>query len=270
VHELDREHPKATKELLDIATRHASSKEAVGAVFVQSNGKTAPSGGREASAIVADKGTKMGVMSGKRGTKRWPQWVAVTTSCDEGNNDKDVGDSDEELIAPTEPDFKHQARLPTDHFEKLLKATCSNHTYLVKHKLKECTLKKNYMTTGTFPRSKKTEGDSAGKIATPFAEEKAGMSIYDGPTPHESCHKLKLTGQAINAMSAIVPDYLRRSESPITFDQTNNPNSIPKPGRFLLIVDPLVGTTRLTESLMDRASGLNLMYLSTFVGLGLT
>jgi hypothetical protein len=31
----------------------------------------------------------------------------VTTSCDEGDNDKDVGDSDEELIAAAERDFKH-------------------------------------------------------------------------------------------------------------------------------------------------------------------
>jgi hypothetical protein len=30
----------------------------------------------------------------------------VTTSCDEGDNDKDVGDSDEELIAATERKVK--------------------------------------------------------------------------------------------------------------------------------------------------------------------
>jgi hypothetical protein len=45
---------------------------------------------------------------------------------------------------------------------------------------------------------------------------------------------------------------------------------IPKSGRFSLIVDPLVGTTRLTKALMDRGSGLNLMYLDTFEVLGLT
>jgi hypothetical protein len=46
VHELGRDQPKTTKELLDIATRHASGEEAVGAVFVQSTGKVAPGGGR--------------------------------------------------------------------------------------------------------------------------------------------------------------------------------------------------------------------------------
>jgi hypothetical protein len=37
-----------------------------------------------------------------------------------------------------------------------------------------------------------------------------------------------------------------------------------------LIVDPLVGTTQLTNALMNGGSGLNLMYIDTFEGLGLT
>jgi hypothetical protein len=38
VHELDHDQQKTTKELLDIATRHASGEEAVRAIFVQANG----------------------------------------------------------------------------------------------------------------------------------------------------------------------------------------------------------------------------------------
>jgi hypothetical protein len=34
VHDLDRDQPKTTKELLNIATRHASGEEAVGAIFM--------------------------------------------------------------------------------------------------------------------------------------------------------------------------------------------------------------------------------------------
>jgi hypothetical protein len=104
----------------------------------------------------------------------------VATSCDEGSKDKDAGDSDEELVATAEHDIKHQVWLPVDPFEKLLEMTCPNHTYPVKHKLKECTMMKNYMTTGTFARSKKPEGDSAGKVASPFPEEKVVMLIYGG------------------------------------------------------------------------------------------
>jgi hypothetical protein len=107
----------------------------------------------------------------------------ITTSCDEGDNDKEANNSDEELIAVAEHDFKRQARQPTDHFEKLLEVTCPNHAYPIWHKLKECTMMKNYMTTGTFAKGKKPEGGPVGKAATPFPEEKAVMLIYSGPTP---------------------------------------------------------------------------------------
>jgi hypothetical protein len=125
------------------------------------------------------------------------------------------------------------------------------------------------MTMGTFARSKKPEGDSVGKATAPFPKEKAVMSIYSGSALHESCRKLKLISWAINVVGAAVLEYLHWSESPITFDRMDHSDRIPKPGRFPLIVDPLVGTTRLTKALMDGDSSLNLMYLGTFEGLGL-
>jgi hypothetical protein len=64
--------------------------------------------------------------------------------------------------------------------------------------------------------------------------------------------------------------HLHRSKSPIMFNRMDHLDCIPKPGRFPLIVDLLVGTTRLTKALMDGGIGLNLMYLDTFKGLGLT
>jgi hypothetical protein len=45
IHELSREQPKATNELLDIATQHTSGKEAVGAAFTLGNAGTAAGGG---------------------------------------------------------------------------------------------------------------------------------------------------------------------------------------------------------------------------------
>jgi hypothetical protein len=156
----------------------------------------------------------------------------VTTNHDEDDNDKDAGDSDEELMAAADRDFKRQARLSIDHFEKLLEAMCSNHTYHIKHKLKECTTMKNYMTMRNLARNMKPEGDSAGKVATPFPEEKAVMSIYGRPAPHESCRKLKLIGQVVNSVGTGVLEFLHWSESMITFDWTDHLDSNPKPGRF--------------------------------------
>jgi hypothetical protein len=142
--------------------------------------------------------------------------------------------------------------------------------YPMRHKLNKCSMMKNYMTVVNFAISKKPDDDSLGKASAPFPQEKAVMSIYGGPAPHESCCKLNLTGRAINDVSAVVPEYLRWSESQITFYRTDHPDSIPKPGRIPLIIDLLVGTTCLTKALKDGGSDLNLMYLDTFEGLGLT
>jgi hypothetical protein len=93
---------------------------------------------------------------------------------------------------------------PGDHIEKLLEATYPNHTYPARHKLKGCTMMKNYITMGTFASGKRPEGDSAGKVAAPSFEEKAVISIYGDPAPHELQCKIKLTGRAINTVSTVV------------------------------------------------------------------
>jgi hypothetical protein len=100
---------------------------------------------------------------------------------------------------------------------------------------------KNYMTTKNLARNKKPEGDSAGKEATPFPEEKVVMLIYGGQAPHKSRPKLKHTGRAIHSISMAVPEYLRWSESLFSFHRMDHPNMIAKLGTFPLIVDPLVG-----------------------------
>jgi hypothetical protein len=67
---------------------------------------------------------------------------------------------------------------------------------------------KNYMTMGAFTKGKKPKCDSVGDATVPFPEEKAVMSIYGRPTPHESWRKFKLTSWAVNAISPATPDYL--------------------------------------------------------------
>jgi hypothetical protein len=142
--------------------------------------------------------------------------------------------------------------------------------YPIRHKLKECSMMKNYMTTGSLTKGKKHKDDAPGKAAAPFPGEKAVMSIYDGPVPYKSRRKIKLTSQTVNTVSSADPEYLHWFESPITFDRMDHSDSILKPMSFPLIVDSLVEMTRLTKALMDGGSGLNLMYLDTFEGLGLT
>jgi hypothetical protein len=67
-----------------------------------------------------------------------------------------------------ERDFKHQRWPPKDHFKKLLKATYPHHSYSVKHKLKDCTMIKNFMTSGAFSKVGSLEGTRVGKVRRPL------------------------------------------------------------------------------------------------------
>jgi len=65
------------------------------------------------------------------------------------------------------------------------------------------------------------------------------------------------------------PRYLKWSKTPITFDQSDHPPHVATPGRQALVVDPVVGGTRLTKALMDGGSGLNILYDETLRGMGI-
>jgi hypothetical protein len=63
--------------------------------------------------------------------------------------------------------------------------------------------------------------------------------------------------------------YLKWSKTPITFDQSDHPAHVATPGRQALVVDPVVGGTRLHKVLMDGGSGLNILYAETLQGMGI-
>jgi hypothetical protein len=60
-----------------------------------------------------------------------------------------------------------------------------------------------------------------------------------------------------------IPKSLRWSSTPITFDQNNHPPSIPRPGSYPLLVNPIVGNKRLTKVSMDGGCSLNILYVET-------
>jgi len=85
----------------------------------------------------------------------------------------------------------------------------------------------------------------------------------------ESRHKQKLTHHNIRAAELATPLFLWRSNSAITYDRSDHPDYIPYPGRCPLVVDPIIGTKRLTEVLLDGGSGLNIMYSETLDAMGI-
>ena len=60
-----------------------------------------------------------------------------------------------------------------------------------------------------------------------------------------------------------VPSFLHWSESPITFDQRNHLPHVTRLGRYALVVNPIIRKKHLTKVLMDRGSGLNILYIDT-------
>jgi hypothetical protein len=64
------------------------------------------------------------------------------------------------------------------------------------------------------------------------------------------------------------PVYLDWSDKPITFDQGDHTDFVPSPGRYPLVVDPIIGNVRLSKVLMDGGSSLNIIYAETLELLG--
>jgi hypothetical protein len=40
--------------------------------------------------------------------------------------------------------------MPIDYFKRLLEEACPNHTYRVRHKLKDCSMMRSFMTSGSL------------------------------------------------------------------------------------------------------------------------
>ena len=140
--------PWTTKELLDIATSHASSKEAVGAIFDRSRGKAKRD--EDIDEVPSDRSNKKKSQKGPGGS----------------------------LVAATE---RKAGRAPTegtpDHFDKLLEGPCSNHTFPIKHMYKDCSLMKRFF-TGV---PKKWEQKKKPKVGVDDTREKDdGFPLPDG------------------------------------------------------------------------------------------
>jgi hypothetical protein len=71
------------------------------------------------------------------------------------------------------------------------------------------------------------------------------------------------------AAEPTTPTYLKWFDSSITFDRSDHLEHVSQPGRYLLVVDLIVGTKRLTKVLMDGGSGLNIMYVETLDAMGI-
>jgi hypothetical protein len=87
--------------------------------------------------------------------------------------------------------------------------------------------------------------------------------IYGGQVANASARHRKQERREVCSVKVAAPVYLDRSNKPITFDQGDHPDRVPIPGKYPLIVDPVIGNIRLTKVLMDGGSSLNIIYAET-------
>src|SRR5438105_6563797 len=87
--------------------------------------------------------------------------------------------------------------------------------------------------------------------------------ICGGTDAYESKRKQKLIAQEINAITPATPKYLKWLEVPITFGRADHPDHVPHPGRYPLVLDPIVLTVKLNRVLVDGGSGLNILFAKT-------
>jgi hypothetical protein len=71
------------------------------------------------------------------------------------------------------------------------------------------------------------------------------------------------------SVEPVAPRPLRWSEVPISFSRDDQWISFSEPGKFPLVLDPVVAQVRLTKVLIDGGSGLNLIFASTLRKMGL-
>jgi hypothetical protein len=93
--------------------------------------------------------------------------------------------------------------------------------------------------------------------------------IYGGQVANASARHRKQERREVCSVKVATPVYLDWSDKPITFDQGDHPDCVPSPGRYPLVIDPVIGNDRLTKVLMDGGSSLNIIYTETLGLLGI-
>jgi hypothetical protein len=101
-----------------------------------------------------------------------------------------------------------------------------------------------------------------------FPEVHNCFMIYGGQATNSLARHRKQERREVSLVKMAAPVYLDWSDKPITFDQGDHPDFVPSPGRYPLVVDPIIGNVRLSKVLMDGGSSLNIIYAETLELLG--
>jgi hypothetical protein len=244
VSKLGRKTPTKASELMDIATKFASGQEVVEAIFR----KDKQPQGRQQEDVPE--------VSAQRGAKKKAKKKSQVK--------RDAADTD--LVAATEHRNPRKPPRGANLFDKMLNESCPYHQGPVKHTLEECLMLRRYFHKARPPAEggKGHDNDKKeGNKEEEFPEVHSCFMIYDGQVANASARHYKQERRDVCSVKVAAPVYLDWSDKPITFVQGDHPDCVPSPGKYLLVVDPVIGNARLTKVLMDGGSNLNIIYAET-------
>jgi hypothetical protein len=229
---------------MDIATKFASSQEAVEAIFRKD----------------------------KQPQSRPPEDVPEA-STQRGAKKKGKKKSQAKRNAPTRtlsspPSIRTLGKPPggANLFDKMLKEPCPYHQGPVNHTLEECAmLWRHFHKVGPPAEGGRARDDDKKEDhqTGEFPEVRDCFMIYGGQVANASARHRKQERREVCSVKVAVPVYLDWSDKPITFDRDDHPDRVPSPRKYPLVVDPVIGDVRLTKVLMDGGSSLNIIYVET-------
>ena len=101
-----------------------------------------------------------------------------------------------------------------------------------------------------------------------YPQARGQMNMIQKGRPSNRCQKL-ITRQVYQAvtMPPAAPEYLKGSETSITFSREDHPPRVPRPGHAALVLDAQIGL-HMTKVFMDGGSGINIIFADTLRKMG--
>jgi hypothetical protein len=233
---------------MDVGTKFASGQEAVEAIFRKDK---QPQGEPKEDAPEA---------SAQRGAKKAKKKAQAKRNAADAN-----------LVAAAEHRNPWKPPGGAGAFDKMLKEPCPYHQGPVKHTLEECVmLRRFFHKAGPSAEDGKDQGNNKkeGDKEEEFPAIHNCFMIYGGQVANASARHRKQERREVYSVKVVAPAYLDWSDKPITFDRGDHPDFVPSPGRYPLVVDPIIGNVRLSKVLMDGGISLNIIYAETLELLG--
>jgi hypothetical protein len=155
-------------------------------------------------------------------------------------------------------------------FDNMLKELCPYHKGPMNHNLEDYDMLRRYFESLGIKKDDKKEDPKGDDNDEGFPEIHDCFMIYGEPSMRLSTRQCKQERREVFSVQLTTPLFLDWSEVAITFDRDDQPDYIPNPRVYPLVVNPIIANTRLTKVLMDGGSSLNIIYAQTLDLLGIT